>query len=217
MLTQEVATGQTSIPLRGLRIDKFYGHDDQFGPFGRLEIGPSVKVGTTEYPVSFKGSWTDPVGNKLNLYPNVIVVPVYHKIRLTFFLDAAQWLTRLHVLIEHILSKRVPPPDIEWDAHLITTNQYKDRVKGTGLQKPRLEGLLLLQHPRFIWYAGLSVQRRPCLGVTGGCYGHGTTPLPVYKVIWRDAVLHAEFSTILNAPAHHAVLTVCLPLDSLSS
>jgi hypothetical protein len=57
VLPHEVAPGQTSIPLRGLRIDKFYGHDDQFGPFGRLAIGPSATVGPAVYPVTLKGAW----------------------------------------------------------------------------------------------------------------------------------------------------------------
>lgn len=209
MLPQEVAAGHSSIPLRGLRIDKFYGHDDQFGPFGRIEIGPGAQyAGRLDCPVTFRGTWTNQAGVQLNLYPEVIVVPVYHKIRLTF-LDVVQWLTRLNSLLDAILTGPTPKPDVEWDAHLITTNDFKERLKGSGLGKDRLEKLLLLQHPRFIWYVGLSLNGTLALDLLIDATDMARS-FPIYKAIWRDAGLYAAFDAALNAPANQAILASVL-------
>src|SRR5262249_11915005 len=84
--TSEVAIGHC-VPLTGLRIDKFYAHDDQFGPFGRVEVQPSAThagLGMM-FPVVFHGAWTDPSTHlPRKLYPLAVMVPVYHKIRVTF-------------------------------------------------------------------------------------------------------------------------------------
>jgi hypothetical protein len=92
-LNQEVAGGALSIPMKGLRIDEFYAHDDQIGPFSRLNVNPSAQVADVIYPVTFEGAWKDrPTGKVLNLHPTVVIIPVYNKIRVTF-LDAQRWLT----------------------------------------------------------------------------------------------------------------------------
>jgi hypothetical protein len=89
----EVAPGEQSIPLTGLRIDELYGHDDQIGPFSRLYVKSSMAIDQAVYPVVFDGSWVEPGTNKqLTLYPQVVIIPVYHKIRVTF-LDVQVWLT----------------------------------------------------------------------------------------------------------------------------
>jgi hypothetical protein len=58
----EVAMGNC-VPLPGLRIDKFYAHDDQFGPFGRVQIQPSSTLPgppPLTFPVVFHGEWSNP-------------------------------------------------------------------------------------------------------------------------------------------------------------
>src|SRR5439155_6826742 len=73
-LKQEVAGGEKSIPMVGLRIDEFYAHDDQFGPFSRLVVKPSANVHNRIYPVTFEGSWTDrSTGKILQMAPEVAV------------------------------------------------------------------------------------------------------------------------------------------------
>lgn len=100
-LAQEVPTGSKCIPMIGLRVDEFYGHDDQIGPFSRLSVGP----GTADYPVLLRGDWRDKVtGKQLDLRPKAALIPVYNKIRLTF-LDVQAWLTRLTPLFDLVVPK----------------------------------------------------------------------------------------------------------------
>src|SRR5947209_3663344 len=78
-------------------------------------------------PVFFEEDWTDPRTGNITaraLFPDMIVVPVYHKIRVTY-LDVLAWLTRLHRnVVQHL-----GVAGAEWDLHLITTNAYKNLVK----------------------------------------------------------------------------------------
>jgi len=80
------------LPMVGRRIDEFYAHDDQVGPFARLPIiRPSEDP---RCPISFEG-WKDPkTGKARDFLPRAVVVPVYGKVRLTFT-DIQKWLERL--------------------------------------------------------------------------------------------------------------------------
>lgn len=157
VLKQEVSSGASAIPMRGLRIDKFYAHDDQIGPFSRLMVRPSATVEPTDFPVTFEGSWFNPdTGKVLALYPDTVVIPVYNKIRLTF-LDIQAWLARLTTLLPMIVGKDTA---IEWDIHLITTNTYKKELRQGFSRTSRRaeENLLWTPLPRFIWRASLSTK-----------------------------------------------------------
>ena len=50
---QEVPGNPTIAPMVGLRIDKFYGHDDQIGPNAKLVIGDSPTPRPVQTPVPF--------------------------------------------------------------------------------------------------------------------------------------------------------------------
>jgi hypothetical protein len=201
----EVAPGQPCIPLMGLRIDKFYGHDDQFGPFGRFHVKPSAVHNGIAYPVVFHGSWTDPTTNQpRNLFPSVIVVPVYHKIRVTF-LDALEWLTRLNGLLGMLQPLAGTTLITEWDLYLMKTNEYKAYLKLSGMGKTRLEELLLFHHPRFIWHAALSVNGLLALEMLIDATDMARS-FPVYYAIWREPAVYTAISSLLNDPAHQVVL-----------
>ena len=120
--SSEVAIGDSSIPMVGLRIDEFYGHDDQIGPFARLKVGLSATHGSVTYPIVFGGSWKDKnTGLYLNIYPTAVIFPVYHKIRVTF-LNVQTILTRLNSVFGLLGTFLGFPLDLEWDISLKTSN-----------------------------------------------------------------------------------------------
>ncbi len=62
VLSSEGSAPSISVPLVGRRIDEFYAHDDQVGPFSRLKVIPPTTPGES---VRFTGGWTrraDPRG-----------------------------------------------------------------------------------------------------------------------------------------------------------
>jgi hypothetical protein len=150
--------------LKGLYISKFYAHDDQIGPFSRLEIqdGATVKVDSyeEEYPIRFKGSWKDN-GRQLWMDPVVIIIPVYHKIRIKF-LDVTDW---IQAIDQYFTSIGMFGPDasltLEWDVFLSTLNKFREELWGSIRNTNMGRKLLLDNHPRFIWRIQASVRGLP--------------------------------------------------------
>ncbi len=194
---QEIGGNTFCIPMTGLRVDEFFGHDDQIGPFSRLKITPSAKFGHTAYPVCFESDWTDrTTGRALPLYPHVVIVPVYHKIRLTF-LDVQEWLTRLTQVLRLVLPAT---PLHEWDIHLALSNEYKKsiRVAGVGVKGYR-EELLLTPLPRFLWRAALAVEGKKMVELLFDATGVSRS-LPLEAIVWETQAFASAVSKILDAP-----------------
>ena len=60
VLQDEIPGGGQFIPMLGRYIDKLYGHDDQIGPFSRLNVIPPMAVGGNLVRGHLAGSWADP-------------------------------------------------------------------------------------------------------------------------------------------------------------
>jgi hypothetical protein len=193
-LHQEVAEPPWPIHMAGLRVDAFFGHDDQIGPFSRVAVKPSAKFGDRLFPVCFESDWADPnTARKLPLYPHVVIVPAYHKIRLTF-LDVFAWLTSLTNLLKLVVS-----PPFEWDVHLMFSNDYKTAMRGSGrLQTDQLERILLAQHPRFLWRALLIVSGVGVVELLFDATGISRS-LPMDCIIWYERDFALKFKQILES------------------
>ncbi|MBV9719224.1 MAG: hypothetical protein JOZ77_07885 [Candidatus Eremiobacteraeota bacterium] len=134
-------------PLIGRRIDEFYAHDDQQGPFSRLLFFAPTCDHELPY---FEGKWKRDDGTARRLTPTQIVIPVYQKIRLPY-LKALDWVNRINLPIQ-VIARALDYGELEWDAHLTTTNDYKKQIrKARTLARRRLEYLLTEQQPRFFW------------------------------------------------------------------
>lgn len=192
VLVQEVSGTNKCIPMIGLRIDEFYGHDDQIGPFSRLHVGPSANI----YPVLFSGDWKDKATEKqLVLQPVAVLIPVYNKIRVTF-LDVQVWLTRL----TSVLGLIVPDANtsIEWDVSLTTTNDYKETIQTISLLPGDLERLLLKCQPRFMWRAILRVSGIEVLDLLVDATDMARS-FPIIEAIWRHQAFRSAMRTLLTA------------------
>ena len=141
-------TGAASpIPLIGRRIDEFYAHDDQQGPFSRLKFYPPSMPGE---PPSFEGSWRRDDATACTLTPTQVIVPVYPKIRL-HYLQALDWVNEMNAAVQGV-ARATGNELLEWDVYLTTTNDYKKRLRNDGLLNTRrLQHLLTTPQPRFFW------------------------------------------------------------------
>jgi hypothetical protein len=193
----EIPGGEQFIPMCGLRIDGLYGHDDQIGPFSRLKIVPPVSLGGQQLPGHLEGSWQDrESGRTLSLFPQVIIVPVYHKIRLKF-LDVLQWVTPLHDLFRVVCS-----PGIEalWDIHLTFSNGLKSELRAAvALPEPQRRNVLLAAHPRFAWRAVLRLDGVEAADVLLDATGIARS-FPAYGMMWRMPGLADEVRKRLENP-----------------
>jgi hypothetical protein len=155
----------TDTLLRSSRLDKLYAHDDQVGPFSRLEFdGPCLKVDLggaqlLEVDFTMRSSWRDEDGKigSVAFAPDALIVPVYHKIRVEYDLILHRVLS-IDEDLRHPLGADAPsligPRDLQWDVFLTSATDFKKEirdaaellanVKWTHLERPL---------PRFLWRA----------------------------------------------------------------
>ncbi|MGB2697917.1 MAG: hypothetical protein WBD28_08705 [Candidatus Zixiibacteriota bacterium] len=152
---REVHKDYKSISFKGLYVSKFYVHDDQIGPFSRLHIcpGQTVRRGTVsvKVPVRFTGSWLDKAGRPLYMDPLVLIIPIYHKIRLNF-LDVIKKVNRIEEFFESIgWVAPSGPLKLEWDIYLTNVSSFKMELASIRQNSPAARTLIDDFHPRFIW------------------------------------------------------------------
>lgn len=153
----------TSFYLKSLRIEKFYAHDDQIGPFARMCFdGQKVTDQNGTQYTSLASSWYGTNGRGPQgcgrFVPEVILVPLYHKIRIPFetILNLTySFDSHLNLLVKRgLLSLN---GQFEWDIFLSTQNHFRrDVIKANILNQIKME-TLGNNHPRFIWRAIASI------------------------------------------------------------
>ena len=199
VLGKEVYGNNKCLPMIGLRIEKFYAHDDQIGPFARMYVQPGTKVNDFEFPVEFKGAWLDKDKvTPLRMLPIVAVVPVYNKIRVKF-LDVHDLALELHIVLETLFLKG---SSIEWDIFLSTTNDFKTDLRTQLSTQPDLRmDLLTSQLPRFMWRAILRVNGSTCLELIADATDTPTA-VPFQWAVWHNVGFRTQFRDYLKkAPA----------------
>ncbi|NJK85257.1 MAG: hypothetical protein HC906_04110, partial [Bacteroidales bacterium] len=132
--------------LYSSHINKLYVHDDQVGPFAKMELIYTDKVLTTD--------WIDENGNAGNIIglPTQMILPLYPKIRipLTTILRIANKLDELINKINsnvHFLNS-----PIEWDVFLSQSNEFKQEILNNSSLSEEYKLILLQTNmPKFIW------------------------------------------------------------------
>lgn len=186
----EVAPGQSSVPYRSLRINEFYAHDDQIGPFSRLKVKETSRAN----PIVFEGDWKDGgAGRLIEIVPTFLLVPVYNKIRVTcqdvHAKIAALWEVLLVVLVSD-------PTDYEWDLHLTTTNELKRTLSLDPTARPKKAELLFKQHPKYIWSASLSHGKCKLFEILADATDMERS-LPFYEMIFLDEEFRKRLESVL--------------------
>lgn len=152
--------GKSALRLTSSRIDKIYVHDDQIGPFARMELNGSSlgfkeKNGSITQVNSLKGAWESSRGDPVHAVPDMLMVPLYHKIRIEW-LWAFKFVSKLD---EFFISLRnfdssLEYDELEWDVYLSCVNDFKAEMRASKLlsAEERLN-ISLMRMPRFIWRA----------------------------------------------------------------
>lgn len=165
--------GETQFRLRASRVDKIYVHDDQVGAFARMVIdGRKIvcrgeKLGQTAALRSISTSWRGGDGEigSVRAKPSILLVPLYHKIRIPFqtvhdtILSFDSFIEALKNIDRDICRGR-----LEWDIYLTTNNEFKEHIHTAGL----LSGgyvldVLTAGLPRFLWRATALLDDQPAI------------------------------------------------------
>jgi len=159
------------LQLQASRIDKFYVHDDQIGPFAKMETDGKILVDGGEYQ-TLKTTWPSQ-GNEIEHLlgvPEILIIPLYHKIRIPFekVLASVNSFNRLYLTFnEWTIKVGSGPllPLIEWDIHLVTISDFKQSIylnkQLTGEYK---RSILTQKLPKYLWRATAIVQNEPVFG-----------------------------------------------------
>lgn len=136
----------SGITVKSHGISKIYAHDDQIGPFARMEF-------TAKLPNELTTTWTWN-GDSVIARPLLLLIPLYHKIRIPFELI----IEHTHELDQQL--RRVAPTtyDISWDFQLTNSSSVKSTLLGNAKieNTPRLE-ILKKNMPKYLWSATASI------------------------------------------------------------
>jgi hypothetical protein len=152
-----VPMNRTGFLLKASRIEKIYVHDDQVGPFARMQFdGKTVaitdpKAGPINLP-SLGCSWFNGTGRAV---PVAILIPLYHKIRIPYEV-VHDMVMDFDAQIETQRQQFLPllPNRIEWDIFLSQVNTLKSELLASDLVfKDDKEQSLVGRLPKYIWRA----------------------------------------------------------------
>jgi hypothetical protein len=150
--------------LRASRIDKIYVHDDQYGAYVDINFEENnTKKTDSNYCLKI---WDEKPNGKQIAYPETIMVPLYHKIRITSLCILGAVL-KFDKVIDKFFGKdstedkvKIKEP-IEWDIYLTTLNEFKSSFIESNRQTANYKSvngtirqdILLKSLPRFLWRA----------------------------------------------------------------
>jgi hypothetical protein len=147
---------QSGFLLKAFRMDKIYAHDDQIGPFARMEFLPDNEFGTSRL---------DDTGlTCLRAAPTAMLVPLYPKIRIPFNTILAIVFSFASV-IEEMQQHGIPLSiTVEWDIYLTDVNSLKSELRDTSvLLGDYRRRILTRPMPRFLWRATALLSDKPAL------------------------------------------------------
>lgn len=122
------------------RINKIYVHDDQVGPYARMEFKES---GGDWWLDTF---WGNGAASDVRAIPRGVLVPLYNKIRIP-----AKLIYQEVVNLATILTA-MGVTDLDWDVYLTSNNDLKRSIIGGGRTAASHPHDILLQDlPRFMW------------------------------------------------------------------
>lgn len=138
------------------KINKLYAHDDQVGPFARMEFLKEITTSNgTENPLST--SWGSDINKRENYLaiPDNIIAPLYHKIRIPY--DLIKYKIICFGMLVEIVRKELPislNDSLQWDIRLTQLNEYKEQIRDEkNITIQHKQQILLKPFPRFIWVA----------------------------------------------------------------
>lgn len=146
---EAVPYGEPGVLLAASRINRLYAHDDQVGPFARMNFENGM-LQTAQVNRHQKRS-------AIFAEPLHLMVPLYHKIRIPF-----QQILKLTIeidkLIETIRSVGGLPVGISerlvWDIELVALDEYRTTIRASTLPATDKLAILTAELPRFIWRLG---------------------------------------------------------------
>lgn len=145
-------TAQVSIPPQDEisylsdNIERIYAHDDQWGPFARIQLLNLCELQTP---------WTEHDPQKRPTVVTNIVVPVYPKIRIAYE-DLEVIVLGLDRILTFFFTNRIVA-DLVWDIKIEYSENYKSQIKKSQLDDKEKIEILNTSLPKYVWIAACYV------------------------------------------------------------
>ncbi|HFG0471767.1 hypothetical protein [Flavobacterium psychrophilum] len=123
-------------------IEKFYAHDDQWGPFAKIEFGENNSLETP---------WTSFHVNRNPTYVTNIVVPIYPKIRISYE-DIESIVLGLDAILTIFFEDKIKY-DLIWDIKITYSEDIKKNIKNSNLYSSEKLTFLTKSLPKYVWVA----------------------------------------------------------------
>jgi hypothetical protein len=123
-------------------IEKIYAHDDQWGPFARIDFQNEAELITP---------WTLLLANGSPTYVTNIVVPLYPKIRISYE-NIEAIVLGLDTILSLFLGEQLIA-DLVWDIKIQFSEDYKFSIKNSTLDSSEKLNRLTKSLPKYIWDA----------------------------------------------------------------
>ncbi|NRF38543.1 hypothetical protein [Pedobacter foliorum] len=127
-------------------IERIYAHDDQWGPFARIQLLNLCELQTP---------WTEHDPQKRPTVVTNIVVPVYPKIRIAYE-DLEVIVLGLDRILTFFFTNRIVA-DLVWDIKIEYSENYKSQIKKSQLDDKEKIEILNTSLPKYVWIAACYV------------------------------------------------------------
>lgn len=137
-------------------IQKFYAHDDQWGPFVRVNFKNLNEITTT---------WTEYDRKKLPTYVKKIIVPLYPKIRISYE-DIEAVVLGIDRVLSFMFENKITD-DLVWDVRIDYSEKYKGEIKvQKNLDEAKKIEILTKNMPKYIWIASCYIGSQQVIDFT---------------------------------------------------
>lgn len=196
----------SGLVLRSSRIDKIYVHDDQIGPFARMELDGKrveLKLGARVHKFdSLSTSWLPDHGaGDVRAIPDILLVPLYHKVRINW-----EWaLKRVTEFNETLVQfgkiiAELKFLGLEWDVYLTTVNEVRgDLRKSPNIDSASRFSAVTLPMPRFIWRATALRDDSPLIDLLFDATDIDTAD-GLVQVVFHDKLTRDFMKTVADNP-----------------
>jgi hypothetical protein len=138
MINPTIGLPQNEISWMSDNLTKFYAHDDQWGPFARIEFN-----GLGELITPWTSASTKPT------YTTNIIVPLYPKIRISYE-DIEVIVIGLDTIFSLLFKDQIKF-DLTWDIKVDFSENFKSMIKGSNLGNIEKLKILTKSLPKYLW------------------------------------------------------------------
>ncbi|HCY77474.1 MAG TPA: hypothetical protein DHV28_16280 [Ignavibacteriales bacterium] len=143
---QKIIVPKNEISWLSENIEKVYVHDDQWGPFVRIEFEGEIEI---------KTPWTIFHSQLLPTYINNIIVPLFPKIRISYE-DIEVIVLGLDAILTTFFDNNIIS-DLVWDIKIEYSERYKKFIKNSDLSNEVKLSRLKRNLPKYLWIAKCSI------------------------------------------------------------